>query len=67
MTVRWSKLAPLLALTPATVVTATAFIGAIAWSIYLSFTKSRRFPDYTLEGTRQLHAIEPLPKPAGVS
>ena len=57
MTVRWSRLAPLIALTPATVVTATAFIGAIAWSIYLSFTKSRRFPDYTLEGTRQYERL----------
>jgi glucose/mannose transport system permease protein len=57
MTVRWSKVAPQLALTPATVVTATAFIGAVVWSIYLSFTRSRRFPDYMLEGPRQYERL----------
>jgi glucose/mannose transport system permease protein len=48
MAVRWSKVAPQLALTPALAITLTAFIGAILWTIYLSFTKSRRFPEYQL-------------------
>jgi len=53
MYVRWSRLSPQLALTPALVVTAIAFVGAILWTIYLSFTSSRRFPDYELAGLKQ--------------
>jgi glucose/mannose transport system permease protein len=53
MYVRWSRLSPQLALTPALVVTAIAFVGAILWTIYLSFTSSRRFPDYKLAGLKQ--------------
>ena len=48
MRLRWSAIAPQLALTPALVVTAVAFIGSIGWTIYLSFTRSRRLPDYTI-------------------
>ncbi|WP_421725782.1 carbohydrate ABC transporter permease [Bauldia sp.] len=48
MVVRWSRVAPQLALTPAVLITAVAFIGAIGWTIYMSFTQSRRFPDYTI-------------------
>ena len=49
MRLRWSRITPQLALTPALVVTAVAFIGSILWTIYLSFTRSRRLPDYTID------------------
>ena len=51
--IRWSKVAPQLALTPAVLVTLVAFVGAVGWTIYLSFTSSKRFPDYTLAGLKQ--------------
>jgi glucose/mannose transport system permease protein len=57
MGVRWSRVAPQLALTPALAVTAVAFIGAICWSLYLSFTVSRRFPDYSFAGLRQYERL----------
>jgi glucose/mannose transport system permease protein len=57
MAVRWSRVAPQIALTPALLVTLTAFVGAIAWSVYLSFTASRRFPDYTLVGFKQYQRL----------
>ena len=53
MKIRWSKVAPQLALTPALAVTFVGFFGAILWTVYLSFTASRRFPDYTLVGFKQ--------------
>ena len=53
MTIRWSRLAPRLALAPSVAVTIFVFLGSICWTIYLSFTASRRFPDYTLIGFRQ--------------
>lgn len=46
MAVRWSRWSPQLALMPAVFVTAVAFIGAIGWTVFISFTRSRRFPDY---------------------
>lgn len=46
MAVRWSRISPQVALIPAVVVTAVAFIGAITWTIFISFTKSRRFAEY---------------------
>jgi glucose/mannose transport system permease protein len=49
MRLRWSAIAPQLALTPALIVTAVAFIGSIGWTIYLSFTRSRRLPDYEID------------------
>jgi glucose/mannose transport system permease protein len=48
MAVRWSRLSPRLALVPALTITAVAFVGAIGWTIYISFTRSRRFPDYAI-------------------
>ena len=53
MAVRWSRVTPQIALTPALVVTLVAFVGAILWSIDLSFTGSRRFPDYGFVGFKQ--------------
>lgn len=52
MAVRWSRVSPQLALTPAVLVTAIAFVGAIGWTIYMSFTESRRFPDYAIDPER---------------
>jgi len=57
MAIRWSRWSPQVALTPAVVVTLVAFIGAIAWTITLSFTGSRRFPDYEFEGLRQYERL----------
>lgn len=42
-------MSPQLALTPALAVTAIAFVGSIIWTIYLSLTRSRRLPDYTID------------------
>jgi glucose/mannose transport system permease protein len=48
MAIRRTRLAPLVALTPALLITAVAFIGAIVWTVYLSFTDSRIFPKYAI-------------------
>ena len=57
MAVKWSRVAPQLALTPSLAVTLTAFVGAILWSVYLSFSASRRFPDYTIVGFKQYRRL----------
>jgi glucose/mannose transport system permease protein len=49
MALRWSKITPQIALAPAVAVTAVAFVGSIAWTVYLSLTKSKRLPDYTID------------------
>ena len=49
MAIRWSRASPQIALTPALVVTFVCFFGAILWTIYMSFTNSRRFPDYAID------------------
>lgn len=49
MAVRWSWASPRIALIPALATTAVAFFGAICWTIWISFTKSRRFPDYAID------------------
>lgn len=51
MALRWSRLSPQLALTPALIVTGIGFVGAIMWTIYLSFTRSRRLPEYGIDFT----------------
>lgn len=38
---------------PAIVVTFVTFVGSIAFTVFLSFTDSRRFPSYNLVGVRQ--------------
>ncbi|MFS8112071.1 sugar ABC transporter permease [Rhizobium jaguaris] len=53
MGIRWSRVTPHLAIAPAALMTLVFFIGAIAWTVYLSFTASRRFPDYELVGWKQ--------------
>lgn len=47
------KIAPLIALSPAIIVTLVTFVGSIAYTVFLSFTDSRRFPSYDLVGLRQ--------------
>ena len=51
MAFRWSRWSPQLALTPALAVTTVAFAGSIGWTIWLSFTRSRRFADYDIDFT----------------
>ena len=51
MALRWSKITPQIALAPAVAVTGVAFVGSICWTIYLSLTKSKRLPDYTIDWT----------------
>src|SRR3569623_1283728 len=48
MAIRWSRWSPQIALTPALVVTLVAFVGSIAWTIWMSLTRSRRFADYAV-------------------
>jgi glucose/mannose transport system permease protein len=48
MAIRMSRLAPRLALAPAVLITAVCFFFSILWTIYMSFTTSRRLPDYTI-------------------
>jgi glucose/mannose transport system permease protein len=48
MQIRWSRWSPQLALTPALLITAVAFLGAIGWTVYMSLTRSRRFAEYDI-------------------
>ncbi|GGL57869.1 carbohydrate ABC transporter permease [Wenxinia marina] len=67
MTIRWTRIAPQIALTPALAVTAVAFIGSILWTIYLSFTRSRRVPDYAIDWTEWTRQYDRLFQDAGWS
>ena len=51
MNIRWSRWTAQLALAPAVIITMVAFVGSMLWTIYLSLTRSRRFPDYTIDWT----------------
>lgn len=62
---RWSRIAPQLALTPALAVTAVAFVGSIAWTIYLSFTRSRRLPEYGIDWSEWGRQYDRLFRDAG--
>lgn len=57
MAVKWSKVAPQLALMPAVTLSGLTFLGGSCWTIYLSFTASRRFPDYAFVGVRQYQRL----------
>ena len=60
MALRMSRISPLIALAPSAAVTLVAFVGAILWTFYMSFTGSRRFPDYQIdpkEWARQYHRL----------
>ena len=62
MAIRWTRIAPQIALTPALAVTLVAFVGSILWTIYLSFTRSRRVPDYAIDWRRMGAAVRaPVP------
>ena len=50
--IRWSRVTPQFALAPAVSVTMVAFVGAICWTIYISFTGSRRFPNFEINPER---------------
>lgn len=50
--IRWSRVTPQLSLIPAVSVTLVAFVGAICWTVYISFTSSRRFPDFEIDFER---------------
>ncbi|SHJ26777.1 carbohydrate ABC transporter permease [Wenxinia saemankumensis] len=67
MTIRWTRIAPQIALTPALAVTAVAFVGSILWTIYLSFTRSRRVPDYAIDWTEWTRQYDRLFQDAGWS
>ncbi len=49
MKLRWNKVSPQPALTPAVVITLVAFIGSMFWTLYIAFTRSRRFPEYFID------------------
>ncbi|EYD77925.1 ABC-type sugar transport system [Rubellimicrobium mesophilum DSM 19309] len=49
MSIRWTRIAPQLALSPALAVTTVAFLGSILWTVYLSLTRSRQVPDYGID------------------
>jgi glucose/mannose transport system permease protein len=52
MAVRWSRVAPQIALMPAALFVLVGFAGTIGWTIFISFTRSRRFPEYTIDPAR---------------
>ncbi len=62
---RWSRLSPQLALTPAVGITAVAFIGAIAWTVYMSLTRSRRFAEFEIDWSDWARQYERLFKDDG--
>jgi len=62
---RWSRIAPQLALTPALAITAVAFVGSIGWTIYLSFTRSRRLPEYGINWSEWGRQYDRLFRDAG--
>jgi glucose/mannose transport system permease protein len=49
MAFRWSRWSPQLALIPAVAVTLVAFVGSIGWTTIMSLTRSKRFPDLTID------------------
>lgn len=49
MALRWSRIAPQLALLPAIGITLVAFFGSIGWTVLMSFTRSRRLPEYKID------------------
>lgn len=60
MNIRWSRIVPQLALSPAVFLTLVAFVGSIIWTIYMSFTRSRRLPDYEIHWDRPFVQYERL-------
>lgn len=52
-----SYIAPRLAVAPAMLVTLVAFVGSIGFTVFLSFTDSRRTPSYGFVGLRQYERL----------
>jgi len=65
MAIRWTRVSPQLALTPALAITAVAFVGAIGWTVYMSLTRSRRFAEYTIDWSEWARQYERLFKDNG--
>ncbi len=59
MAVRWSRVAPQIALMPALLLVAVGFVGTIGWTILISFTKSRRFPEFIFDPNGWTSQYEP--------
>lgn len=65
MSLRWSRISPPIALLPAIGVTLIAFLGSIGWTILMSFTRSRRLPEYAVNWDRPFRQYERLFGDAG--
>lgn len=65
MPIRWSRTSPQLALTPALLITSVAFVGAIGWTVFMSFTRSRRFAEYEIDWSDWARQYERLFKDNG--
>lgn len=65
MRLRWSRLSPQLAMLPAVSITLIAFLGSIGWTILMSFTRSRRLPEYAVDWERPFRQYNRLFADAG--
>lgn len=65
MRLRWSRLSPQLAMLPAVSITLIAFMGSIGWTILMSFTRSRRLPEYAVDWERPFRQYNRLFADAG--
>ncbi|MBL4813614.1 MAG: sugar ABC transporter permease [Rhodobacteraceae bacterium] len=65
MGLRWSRITPQLAMLPAVAIMVTAFLGSIGWTIFMSFTRSRRLPEYVIDWDRPFRQYERLFGDAG--
>lgn len=65
MRVRWSRVSPQLALVPALGLVLIAFLGSIGWTILMSFTRSRRLPEYVVDFANPLRQYSRLFADAG--
>lgn len=60
MRYRLGRMAPQLALLPAVLITLVAFVGSILWTIWISFTRSRRLPEFSVDWGRPFRQYERL-------
>jgi len=65
MKFRWSRLSPQIALVPAAGIALVVFVGGIFWTIFLSLTRSRRLPEYSIDWSEWTRQYERLFKDAG--
>lgn len=52
-----SRLAPQLALAPATAIALVVYVGATAWTVWISMTTSRMLPNSVFVGLRQYYSL----------